>query len=263
MIDRIAAPDDPRFEPYSHLADHAWLRGRGLFVAEGRLVLQRLVALGRFSLVSVLVNEAALRALHGLLADLDAPVLVSSDATLRSVTGFNFHRGCVALAVRPAATPPDALRSAGRLVALEGVGNPDNVGGIFRTAAALGAGGILLGPGTGDPLYRKAIRTSMAAALSMPFTEIAEWPAGLNALREHGFRLVALTPQAEAVPLAQFAAGVGPGERLVLLLGSEGGGLDPRTLALADARVRIPLAPGVDSLNVVVAAGIALDRLRA
>ena len=262
MIHRIGRDDDPRLDPYRHVADAPWLRRHQLFVAEGRLVVERTIALGCYRLRSVLVNEAAFEAMRAVLDRAGVDVYVSPDPTLARITGFNFHRGCLALVERPAALPLERLFPAARLLALEGVGNPDNVGGLFRTAGALGAGGILLGPRCGDPLYRKAIRTSMGASLRVPFTTVERWSAALPLLQDRGFRLVALTPRAEAVPLPRAAEEIDLTTPLVLLLGSEGTGLEDGTLAQADCRVRIPIEPELDSLNVVVAAGIALDRLR-
>ena len=148
-----------------------------------------------------------------------------------------------------------------RLVVLEGIANPDNMGGIFRNAAAFGAAGVVIGPGCCDPLYRKAIRVSMGAALTVPFAEAGpEWPRGVEELRQAGFRVLALTPAAGAVDVA--AAAAAAGGRVALLAGSEGEGLTEAAMALSDLRVRIPLAPGTDSLNVATAVGIALHRFR-
>ena len=262
MIHWIPSPDDPRLEPYRHVGSHEWLRARNLFVAEGRFVVERLLALERFEVLSVLVNRAAHDAMLEELSPLEANVYVCEDATLGAVTGFNFHRGCLALASRPAPEPPDRFLGASRLVALQGVANPDNVGGIFRTAAALGADGVLLDGTAGDPFYRKAVRTSMGAALRLPFVRLPDWIAALDLYRTHGFRLAALTPHPDAVPIARFAREFASGGRLILLLGAEGHGLDPATLERADCRVRIPIDPAADSLNVVVASAIALERLR-
>src|SRR5690349_16351799 len=187
MIHWIASPDDPRLDAYRRVGDPVWLRQQGLFVGEGRLVVERLIGLSRYEILSVLVNRAANEAMVELLAALDANVYVCEDPTLASITGFNFHRGCLALVRRPAALPIDALMGASTLIALEGVINPDNVGGIFRSAAALGAGGILLDPASGDPFYRKAIRTSMGAALRLPFVRLQNWPADLQLFRAEGF----------------------------------------------------------------------------
>jgi tRNA G18 (ribose-2'-O)-methylase SpoU len=146
------------------------------------------------------------------------------------------------------------------LLALEGVADPDNVGAIFRNAAAFGVAGALLSSHCADPLYRKAIRVSMGATLTLPFARLADWPAGLAALRQAGYRLVALCPGAEAEDIVEVAARAPRRPRLALLLGAEGAGLSEATRAAADVEVRIPMAAGVDSLNVAAACGIALHR---
>lgn len=261
MIGWIASPDDPRLDPYRHVGDPEWLRQHDLFVAEGRLIVDRLIALDSFPIRSILVNRAAHDALLERLSSVDAEVYVCDDATLIGITGFNFHRGCLALANRPPARSLDRLLNARCVLALEGVGNPDNVGGLFRIAAAFGAGGVLLNATAGDPLYRKAIRTSMGAALRLPFARVDDWLGTLERFREAGFRVVALTPQEDAMPIADFQGSRDAVSRLVLLVGAEGPGLGDDTLGRADARVRIPIDSAVDSLNVVVAAGIALQRL--
>jgi tRNA G18 (ribose-2'-O)-methylase SpoU len=262
VIHWIDSADDPRLDPYRHVADPAWIRDRHLFVAEGRLVVERMLALGRFDVHSILLNRAAHATIAGALSTVDAPVLVCGDPSLlATITGYNFHRGCLALVTRPPSLGPADLFQCRCILALEGVGNPDNVGGLFRTAAALGVDGVLLDPRSGDPFYRKAIRTSMGAALRIPFARAEEWRATLAAFRERSFRVIALTPSASAVDLAE-APRFGPDDRAIVMVGAEGPGLDPASLEEADLRVRIAIDEAVDSLNVVVAAGIALDRLR-
>ena len=181
---------------------------------------------------------------------------------LKQVTGFRVHRGCLAIGERPAAaTDADlpALADTRLAVVLEQVGNPDNVGGIFRNAAAFGVGSVLLGPGCCDPLYRKAIRTSIGATLRIPWGEIPDWPDGLGRLRERGFTTTALVPDRDADDLPALADD--PPRRTALVLGNEGAGLSDGATARVDRRVRIPMAEGVDSLNVASAAGIALYAL--
>ncbi len=213
-----------------------------------------------FEIVSMLVTSAALQGLSDVVSDSSPwPVYVCAQPIVRDVTGFNFHRGCLALVRRDSiATTLDGIPASRRLLALEGVGNPDNVGGLFRVAAALGVGGVLLDRTCADPLYRKAIRTSMGAALRVPFARLDDWALGLDALRERGYRLVALTPDPSAVPIAELASA----QPLVLMAGAEGSGLKPATLGFADVRARIPMDPEADSLNVVVATAIALYQLR-
>jgi len=266
LIDRIESLSDQRVGDYAHVADAAWLLEHGLFVAEGRLVVRRLIEGGRFPIRSLLVTPAAAAALGSTLSadrHRDLPVYVCEQQILNDLAGFNFHRGCLALAKRPFdGVPLDRFAGAHRLLALEAVGNPDNVGGLFRVAAAFGAGGVLLDERSADPLYRKAIRTSMGAALRVPFMTSRAWIDDVRWLQRSGTRIVALTPDAAATTLQAFAATVAAEEPLALLLGAEEPGLSAAALDAADARVRIPIAPDVDSLNVVVAAGIALATLQ-
>jgi tRNA G18 (ribose-2'-O)-methylase SpoU len=261
VIHRVARADDARLEPYRHVGAPDWLFGRQLFVAEGRLVVRRLLAAGTYDIHSILVTSAAMQALEHELERFNGDVYVCESAVVERVTGFNFHRGCLALARRGEPRSAESLIGGRRLVALEAVGNPDNVGGIFRAAAALGADGVLLDPLSADPLYRKAIRTSMGSVLALPWARADCWPGVLDAFREAGWRLVALTPSESAVAIADYANTVESGSRLLLLAGAEGEGLSPAALEAADVRVHVPIET-VDSLNVVVATGIALDRLR-
>lgn len=262
MIRRLTDRRDAALAPYRSVGDPAALARDGLFVAEGRLIVERLLSLPAVRLHSIAVTGAAADAMASLLdARPDVPVLVCDAPVLEAVTGFHFHRGCLALGRRPAtAIPLSAFARASRLIALEGVGNPDNVGGLFRVALALGADGVLLDPTSADPLYRKAIRTSMAASLRVPFTRVEPWPSALDELKSSGFRVIALTPNPAAVSIDDYV--VEPDCRLILALGSEGPGLHSGTMRYADTRVRIPVDASADSLNVVVAAGVALHALR-
>jgi tRNA G18 (ribose-2'-O)-methylase SpoU len=208
----------------------------------------------------VLATPAARAGLADLLEWSDDTEVYEAELPLfRELTGFNVHRGCLAIGEwrGPAPSWQDVVGSARTVVVLERVGNPDNVGGVFRAAAALGADAILLSPGCADPLYRKSIRTSMAAALTLPFAVIERWPAGLTELPSLGFSILALTPSGD-----EEISAVQRPERAAFLLGHEGIGLSAETLALSDRRVRIPMTPGADSLNVVTAAAVALDRFR-
>jgi tRNA G18 (ribose-2'-O)-methylase SpoU len=196
------------------------------------------------------------------LAAVQCPVYLVPRGVMETLTGFDFHRGCLALAERePTIGAFPSMTVQRRLLALEGVGNPDNVGGLFRVAEAFGAGGVLLDPTSGDPLYRKAIRTSMGTVFRQPYVRLASWPADLDAMRDQGLKVVALTPRRPAVALDEYSRTIGQGDRLIVIVGAEGPGLSEPVLRIADAMVRIPLADGVDSLNVVVAAGIALAAL--
>lgn len=256
---RLHGLADPRIDDYRTLSDAELLRGRGLFVAEGRLVVGRLLE-DRHDIVSLLLNGASLTALEGTLAGCasEATVFVCDTADFASITGFHLHRGCLALVRRPPPRTPDDVADGGdRLLVLEGVTDADNVGSAFRNAAAFGATGVLLSPTCCDPLYRKAIRTSMGSALRVPFARLETWPADLEAVKARGFTLVALTPKASATDLASFA-GHGLPRRVALLAGSEGPGLTAAAEAMADVAVRIPIREQVDSLNVATATGIAL-----
>lgn len=279
-IHHISDLSDPRVAVFRDVTDPELMRRHGLFVAEGRLVVQRLLESRRFRTVAVLLTETALPALR---EAIDArtecrdavdifdtfdtlQVFVTPPGRMELVGGFNFHRGCLALGERPA--PPPTLANLAldtpgpRLVlALESLANADNVGAIFRNAAAFGVHAVVLDARSCDPLYRKATRTSMGATLTVPFT-ITEWPGALDVMRQAGYQLVALTPAAGAIDIADAVnAPELAGRRLALLVGSEGAGLDDQTLACADFRVAIGMAPGVDSLNVATATGIALHRL--
>lgn len=267
---RIATVDDPRVRDFRVMSDPALMRERGLFVAEGRLAVERLLA-SRFRTSALLLTDCLLPRLAAALASRagngDAPgVFLADSAQLRQITGFRFHRGCLALGARPerrtAGEAPRPADPARPLVALEGVSNPDNVGSIFRSAAAFGASAVLLSPTCADPLYRKAIRTSMGTTLTLPFHVADEWPDALRGVKAAGARLAALTPEPAATDLEAFARR-SAGAPLALLFGNEGDGLGPGALELCDARVRIDIEPAVDSLNVATAAAIVLQRLRA
>jgi tRNA G18 (ribose-2'-O)-methylase SpoU len=260
---QVESAADPRVAEYREISDGARKRAQGLFVAEGRFVVARLVAARRFGVRSLFLTETALASLEPVVASIRdrVPLYVASKATMRDVTGFQFHQGCLALGERPAGEPSidDLLQGARRVVLLEGVTHADNVGAVFRSAAAFACDAVVLDPASADPLYREAIRVSMAATLQVPFARARAWPADLARLRDAGFTIVALTPRAEAIPI-----GHAPWpERVALLLGSEGEGLSERALSGADMAMRIPIAPTVDSLNVAATAAIALYVLAA
>ena len=240
---------------YRDITDSAALARRGLFVAEGRLVVRRLLASPRFKTRSVLVTPVAFDAIRDVVPAA-LPCYIVSQPRMDAIVGFNIHRGCVALAERPELSNIDQidLETVSRAVVLEGVNNPDNVGGIFRSAAAFGVELVVLGPGCSDPFYRKAIRTSMAATLDVPVVSSGVWPEALDAISTRGLRVVAFTPSADATPLEELPRG----GRLALVFGTEGVGLSAAALAAADHRVRIRTTDRVDSLNVTVAASIAM-----
>jgi tRNA G18 (ribose-2'-O)-methylase SpoU len=264
-VERIHTANDPRLTAYRTVRDGELVRSAGLFVAEGRHIVRRVVEEGRYRVQSLLVNDAALRDLGSSLTRLDAdvPVFVADAKELAEIAGYDVHRGCLALVFRPPSPSVDSvIAAAAFLMVLEGVSNPDNVGGIFRNAAAFAAGGVLLSPTCCDPLYRKAIRTSMGATLQVPFATVADsdWPNVVARLSGAGFATVALTPRQPSQTLDEFAARP-RAARVALIVGTEGDGLTPAVAAAADHRVRIPISDAVDSLNVAVAAGIAMSRL--
>jgi tRNA G18 (ribose-2'-O)-methylase SpoU len=256
---------DPRVADYRGVRDPALARDGGYFIAEGRQVVAELLAGGRFAARSVLVTPTARDALGDTLAGaLDArpnlPVYLAPPPLVQALSGFHIHQGCLAIGERGADAPWTTVAEAPRLLALEAVGNPDNVGGIFRNARALGAGGVLLGPGCADPLYRKAIRTSMGAALAVPFAHVGDLTATLAALATGGHVVMAATPAAGARPLGEVAAAVA-GRSVAVVLGHEGDGLSAGALAACATHVRIPMVTGVDSINVATAAAVVLYEL--
>ncbi len=267
LIERIDDPSDPRLADYRDLKDPHLRSQRGLFIAESREVVRRLFSCPRFRTRSVLLTSAALEALGDLLETVDAGtrILLVQHELVRGVVGYNFHRGCLAVAERGVEPPPATVLGApGRrlVLVLENVTNPDNIGGIFRNAMAFGVDGVLLSPGCADPLYRKAIRVSIGGALSVPFARLGDWPGGLSELRDSAYTVIALTPSRVAIDIAEFGTVRAVPDRLALLLGAEGSGLSAPARSAADCEVRIAMAPAADSLNVATACGIALHRLR-
>ena len=265
---RIHDRGDTRLADYRAVSDPDEAVRRGLFVAEGRLVVRRLLTSSPFPTRSVLVTEPALAALEDVLTlHPKVPVFVVTQDVMNGITGFNIHRGCLAIGERPA--PPawqavveqirhrrTEVSSPNVVVCLERVANADNVGGVFRSAAAFGAGGVLLDPVSIDPLYRKAIRTSMGASLQVPFARAEPWPAALGELRRLGFAVVAMTPAPGAASLRDLVPTVA-GRHVAIVLGHEGEGLTAEALAACEFHARIPISGDVDSLNVAVAAAIA------
>jgi tRNA G18 (ribose-2'-O)-methylase SpoU len=266
MIERIDDPEDPRVVDYRDLRDADLRRRQGLFIAESREVVRRLLVEARFRTRSVLLTLPGLEGLRDVLEERATltPILLTTPEIVRALAGFNFHRGCLAIGERGVEPPlHEVLERPGPrlLLALEDVTNPDNIGGLFRNAMAFGVGGVLLSPGCGDPLYRKAIRVAIGGSLSIPFTRLDDWPHALARLRACGYTIVALTPDAVATDIAELGAARPVPERAALLLGAEGVGLAAASRRAADLEIRIRMAPGVDSLNVATACGIALHRL--
>jgi tRNA G18 (ribose-2'-O)-methylase SpoU len=252
----INALDDSRLSAYRHIADPDQLLELGLFVVEGRLIVRRLIDLRHWAIESILVTQPAADSLADVLPKTSAPIYLADQALMNGIAGFNIHRGCLALVKRPPTATLDRIADGplSRVLVLEGVNNPDNVGGLFRSAAAFGIELVVLGPNSGDPLYRKAIRTSMGASLLLPFVEAPQWPGAIADLRTDGFTVVALTPALAAAPLED----VFRHAKLALLVGSEGVGLTEAAMQAATIRIRIPTTADVDSLNVTTAASIAM-----
>lgn len=256
QIERIVSVDDPRIADYRRLTDVS-LRLRtepanGLFIAESALVIERAVQAG-YPLRSVLVGEPLLHTIAPHVPT-GTPIYVGSAELLRQVTGFNVHRGALAAVARkPLPSVDDVVAGATRIAILEDINTHTNVGAIFRCVAALGIDAVLLTPSCTDPLYRRSVRVSMGAVFAVPYARVETWPETLEALRDKGFRILALTPGADRT-LEE--ARLAPGERAALLLGAEGPGLSEAALAHAEP-VRIPMNAGIDSLNVAAAAAIA------
>ena len=220
------------------------------FVAEGVLVIRHLLR-SPYPLRSMLMTALAWRALEGELPDVE--VAVATEGFMREIAGFNFHRGALASAGRrPLPASEDLLAPARLVLAVEGVNDHENLGGLFRNAAAFGVDAVLLDTTTCDPLYRRAVRVSMGHVLRIPFTRAPD----LGVLRAAGFDVAALTPSGDVE-----IGALQRQPRQAVLVGAEGPGLSAQALAAADHRVRIAMAPAVDSINVATAAAIALHRL--
>jgi tRNA G18 (ribose-2'-O)-methylase SpoU len=248
---------DPRLADYLCLTDVRLRTSleapRGLFIAEGEKVIRRAIAAG-YQVRSMLVTTDRAAGAADMAGSWPGPVYVVAPEVARGLTGYRVHRGALAsMQLRPLPSVAEVTGRARRIMVLEDIVDHTNVGAIFRCVAALGFDGVVLAPRCADPLYRRAVRVSMGAVLSVPYARMEDWREGLGGLRAAGFRLLALTPAADAVPIAA----VQPGGRLALLLGGEGDGLSARWRDQADLRVRIPMSREIDSLNVAAAAAIA------
>ncbi|MGV9824015.1 TrmH family RNA methyltransferase [Gordonia sp. NPDC003429] len=264
--------DDPRVDDFRDLnsvdrrpdlpALPGGRKGKGLVIAEGVLVAQRMVA-SRFTPHAFLGVDKRLAELS---ADLAAPALSgvpffrTTPEVMADIVGFHLNRGVLAAARRPAPLDADEVLAAATTIAvLEGVNDHENIGSIFRNAAGLGVDAVLFGAGCADPLYRRCVRVSMGHALLVPFAKFDDWPRDLGMLTDHGFTSVALTPRPDAVALADAVAA----PRIAFLVGAEGPGLSNTVIRRADVAARIPMSRGTDSLNVATAAAIAFyERVR-
>jgi tRNA G18 (ribose-2'-O)-methylase SpoU len=255
--------DDPRLADYRDLRDVRLRQSleaeHGLFLAEGEKVVRRAVQAG-FPVRSLLMAPRWLDGLADVLDATDAPCYVVSEELAESVTGFHVHRGALASLERlPLPTVEQVVRDARTVMVLEDVVDHTNVGAIFRSSAALGVDAVLLAPRCADPLYRRAVKVAMGAVFSLPWTRLPDWYDALPALSTAGFTTVALTLADGAVPIERAVAGC---DRLALVMGGEGHGLSPRWTAAADLRAVIPMAAGIDSLNVAAASAVACYEAR-
>jgi tRNA G18 (ribose-2'-O)-methylase SpoU len=260
-IVRVGEADDPALDPYLRIRERDLVGRDGQFVAEGEVVVRVLAFESPYAIRSLLLEERRVEAMRDVVDHVSADVsaFVVPQKVMDAVVGFHIHRGVLALGDRGDALHPetllaDATAASGPalVVGLVGLTNHDNVGGIFRNAAAFGARGVLLDERTCDPLYRKAIRVSVGGALVVPFARCESPGVMLDVLERAGYEILALTPRGDVTIDA-----LPPNERRALLLGTEGEGLPEDVLARARP-VRIDMAPGLDSLNVAVASGIAL-----
>ncbi len=261
---RIEDLNDPRIEAYSDIKDARRIKEMGLFLAEGTLVLRTLVERSRFKAVSLLISERRIVAVSDLIQQLDTeiPVYVTEQALMDQVVGFPIHRGCLAaVEVPPKLDAKELLASLSgdcTILVLEGVSNHDNIGGLFRTAAAFGVSAVILDHESADPLYRKAIRVSIGASLTVPFARLDLANQGISVVKEAGFKVLALTPSAHGEDLRSLKYCP---PRSALLLGREGPGLSRSLVQDADRILRIGMVDGFDSLNVNTAGSIALYEL--
>jgi len=255
----VSDPADPRLADFRDLTDANVRPDRhGVLIAEGANVVERLAG-SPYPMRAIIGVRARIDALQSVLVNVDVPAYVVDKWVLSEVVGFRVTRGILAAATRPGPLDVDALLArAHRLAVLESLNDFENLGALFRNAAAFGVDAVLLDPRCADPLYRRSVRVSMGHVLQVPFAVLpGEWPQSLGLLRGRGFALLALTPAPGAVPLRE----VSPPPRWAVLLGSEGPGLTAGALAQADRQIRIPMAGGVDSLNVATAAAVAFAHL--
>jgi rRNA methylases len=272
MAIEITDPADERVRDYFALTDVA-LRTkvepeRGLYLAESEKVIRRALAAGHRPR-SFLMGQRWLTDLADLVEQAESegvPVYVAHAKVIKAMTGFHLHRGALASMHRPPLVAPTVLlqnalrQNASRVVILEDIVDHTNVGAVFRSAAALGVDAVLITPRCADPLYRRAVRVSMGTVFQVPWTRIEPWPAGLSVLHDHGFTVAAFALGDGAVDLDDFASD--QPQRLAMVFGTEGDGLSRLAVKGADVVLKIPMAGGVDSLNVAAASAVALWALR-
>lgn len=254
----VTDPSDPRIAAFRAVRERDLVGREGRFIAEGEVVLRSLVHSRRHRPLQVLIDEKRLAKLMPLLAELppDVPVYGAGQEVIDAIAGFHLHRGILALGQSAEAPAPEALLQTlperARVLLLKNIANHDNMGGLFRNAAAFGVDAVLLDAESCDPLYRKAIRVSVGAALTVPFTRLAPGDDGIDLLTRLGFQCFALSPRGETA-----LSDIVPPKRSALIFGAEGAGLPAETLSRATT-VRIPMAGSFDSLNVATSSGIVL-----
>ncbi|MGL5406133.1 MAG: TrmH family RNA methyltransferase [Propionibacteriaceae bacterium] len=250
---------DERLRDYVSLRDTSLRRSlesrEGLFIAEGEKVIKRAFAAG-YRPRSLMLARRWIDGLQEEIAASDVSVYVVTEELAEQVTGFHVHRGALGSFHRHTRYQFDDMLPMNRLVVMEDVVDHANVGAILRSAAGLGWDGVLLAPRSADPLYRRAIKTSMGAVFGLPWARIDDWVHGLEVLKESGFTVVALALREDAVPLSQFAASCTPDQKIAVLMGTEGSGLSQHWLEQADVVVTIPMGNGIDSLNVAAATAV-------
>lgn len=263
----IADPYDPRINDYRNL-NRSDKRpdlpgGAGLVIAEGVLVVQRMLE-SRFVPDSLLGVDRKLQELAPGIAGTGVPFYRVPHEVMDECIGFHLNRGVLAAAHRVPERPLDEVLDGARTVGiLEGVNDHENIGSMFRNAAGLGVDAMLVGARCADLLYRRAVRVSMGHVLRLPYAHLPDWPRGIAQVRDRGFSVLALTPDANAPTLPEVLRGRGQDDRVALVVGAEGPGLRKDTMKFCDARARIPMSPGADSLNVATSAAIAFyERLR-
>ncbi len=264
-IERLSDAGDPRVADYTNLTDTQLRRRRepaeGLYIAESTKVLQRAIEAGHRPR-SFFLTDKWLPDLRDVLERFpDVPAFVGTEEVLEEITGFHLHRGALAAMNRPRPLSlEDVLGAARRVAVLEDMVDHTNLGAVFRSAAALGIDAVLVSPRCADPLYRRAIRVSMGAVFQVPWVRLDSWPATIGVLQQRGFLVAALALTPESIELQELSRRVP--KRLALVLGTEGEGLSPDTLSLADVAVRIPMGAGIDSLNVAAAGAVAFWECR-
>ena len=258
----IADLDDPRLADYAHLTDVALKKSggeHGLYLAESLIVLERALRAGHLPR-SVLALGSSVDEALAVLGDHDVPVFAGAPELLEQLTGYLLHRGLIASMHRPPLPSVSSLLATSRrVVVLENVVDPTNVGAIFRSVAAIGADAVLVTPRCSDPFYRRAIRVSMGTVLQVPWTRLGDWASTREVLAASGFQIAALALTEDAVALRDYAASAP--QKVALVLGTEGEGLTAEAIAAADTIVQIPMRHGIDSLNVAAAAAVAMYAL--